>query len=153
MFYSYYQNNVCSLRIEANDEKITKITYADYQQDKNSNALIEEMICQLDEYFNGKRKDFDIEYELEQLPFRKRLYQIVQSIDYGMQKTNRQVLTEIGLSKGVSVVNRALFDNPLIILIPCHRVKNTLRRVRSHNYSDELYKYLIKIESSDENDR
>jgi methylated-DNA-[protein]-cysteine S-methyltransferase len=80
-------------------------------------------IRQLDEYFHGSRREFDIPLDLKtDTPFQRMVLQYVQQIPPGQTITYGQVAGALGDSERAIAVGQALAVNPLPILIPCHRV-------------------------------
>ncbi len=144
----YYEINNTVLYIESHDNYITRVKVV---EEVNSENLCDEIIkfkLQLDEYFSGKRKTFEINYKLEQLPFRTKLYQYISKIKYGESDNIKNILKYMNLQKGVSVITRAMYDNPLVLIIPCHRINNHLRRLVAYSYSKEFREYLLVLEGT-----
>ena len=84
--------------------------------------LCKEVIVQLDEYFKGKRKSFDIPLSIEGTEFRKKVWNTLRDIPYGETKNYFQIAESIGNPKAVRAVGQANKFNQLPIIIPCHRV-------------------------------
>ncbi len=144
--YDYYSIKEFIIYVEAINDEITKVKCVSKIMDANPSDTTEQCKAQLDEYFTGKRQSFDIKYKLDALPFRSKLYSLIQAIEYGKTTGAKQLLEQMGLNKGVSVILRATFDNPLQIIIPCHRVINPLRRVRAYNYDKNFREFLLSVE-------
>ncbi|MDO7282709.1 methylated-DNA--[protein]-cysteine S-methyltransferase [Shouchella clausii] len=80
-------------------------------------------ICgQLREYFNGLRVEFDADIDLIGTPFQLKVWKELQNIGYGKTKSYKDIAQAIGAPKAVRAVGGANNQNPLPILIPCHRV-------------------------------
>jgi methylated-DNA-[protein]-cysteine S-methyltransferase len=93
--------------------------YAPLQRDKE---LCKEVIVQLDEYFKGKRRDFDLPLSIDGTEFRKKVWRALQDIPYGEIRNYLQIAESIGNPKAVRAVGQANRFNQLPIIIPCHRV-------------------------------
>ena len=89
---------------------------------KKDSALCKEVRQQLEEYFSGKRLDFDLPLVMEGTPFRKKVWQALMEIPYGETRSYGEVATYIGNPKACRAVGGANNANNLPILIPCHRV-------------------------------
>ena len=89
---------------------------------KKDSALCKEVREQLEEYFSGKRLDFDLPLVIEGTPFRKKVWQALMEIPYGETRSYGEVATYIGNPKACRAVGGANNANNLPILIPCHRV-------------------------------
>lgn len=144
--YGYYKIEDFVLYIESIDNKITLVKVVDECLEENLSDMIIKFKVELDEYFARKRNSFSVEYCLDQLPFRKRLYMLITDIEYGSKSSVNSLLEAIGLSKGRSVIIRALYDNPLLLIVPCHRVINPLRRLQAHKYSKAFKEFLLEVE-------
>jgi len=86
------------------------------------NAVIERTRVQLDEYFAGTRRGFDLPLEPRGTEFQRRVWQRLTHIAYGDTTTYGALATDLGNSKGSRAVGLANGSNPIPIVIPCHRV-------------------------------
>jgi methylated-DNA-[protein]-cysteine S-methyltransferase len=77
---------------------------------------------QMQEYFDGTRKKFNLFYDLQGTTFQKKVWNELLKIPYGKAISYGQMAKKLGNSKLVRAVGRALSTNPLPIIIPCHRV-------------------------------
>ena len=78
--------------------------------------------AELDEYFGGRRRTFDIPLLTVGTDFQKSVWQALLEIPYGETRSYMQIAERIGTPKGVRAVAQALGANGISILIPCHRV-------------------------------
>jgi methylated-DNA-[protein]-cysteine S-methyltransferase len=87
-------------------------------------ARLDEVRRELDEYFEGRRRDFDLKIDLSLIttPFSKRLLQATARIPYGEVRTYRDMATAAGNALAVRAAGNALGHNPIPIVVPCHRV-------------------------------
>ncbi len=79
-----------------------------------------EVINQLEEYFSGSRQVFDLPLELAGTPFQLSVWKYLLTIPYGEIQSYKQVAT--ALNTNPRTVGRAIGDNPVPIIVPCHRV-------------------------------
>ncbi len=77
---------------------------------------------QLDEYFAGKRRVFDLTLAPKGAAFQMRVWEALKAIAFGEQKTYGAVAAELGLPKAARATGTAIGRNPVSIIIPCHRV-------------------------------
>lgn len=89
---------------------------------KEETALIREAKKQLDEYFSGKRKSFQLPLRPEGTPFQKKVWEALLTIPYGEVASYKQIAEKSGSPKGARAVGMANNRNPISIIIPCHRV-------------------------------
>jgi methylated-DNA-[protein]-cysteine S-methyltransferase len=90
-------------------------------------ARLDEVRRELDEYFEGHRRDFDLAIDLSLIrtPFTRRLLQATARIPFGETRTYRDMATAAGNPAAVRAAGNALGHNPIPIVIPCHRVLRT----------------------------
>jgi methylated-DNA-[protein]-cysteine S-methyltransferase len=90
-------------------------------------ARLDDVRRELDEYFEGRRHDFDLKVDLSLIktPFAKRLLQATARIPFGQTRTYRDMATAAGNPLAVRAAGNALGHNPIPIIVPCHRVLRT----------------------------
>jgi methylated-DNA-[protein]-cysteine S-methyltransferase len=98
-----------------------------------SPARLDAVRRELDEYFAGRRQDFDlpIDWALAS-PFGRRVLQATAAIPFGQVSTYGAVATEAGNPKASRAAGRALGANPIPIVVPCHRVIGTSGRLTGY---------------------
>lgn len=109
------------------------------------------VLRQLDEYFAGRRKDFDIPLDLERLtPFQRAVLQVTQAIPYGQVRTYGEVAAAVGKPKAARAVGRALGQNPVAVVIPCHRVIGADGSLHGYSGAGGLAtkRFLLELERS-----
>ena len=78
--------------------------------------------CQLDEYFSGERRQFDLALDLRGPEFYRRCWQALQRIPYGETRSYAQLAAAVGSPQASRAVGQANHHNPVAIIVPCHRV-------------------------------
>ncbi|PJB53694.1 MAG: cysteine methyltransferase [Bdellovibrio sp. CG_4_9_14_3_um_filter_39_7] len=89
---------------------------------RSNNNGQEKIQLQLDQYFQGKRKHFDLQLKFEGTSFQKEVWQALLEIPYGTVITYGELAQKIGRPRAQQAVGSAVGANPLPLLIPCHRV-------------------------------
>lgn len=84
--------------------------------------LVLTTIRQLQEYFAGTRKEFEIPLSPQGTPFQQRVWRELCRIPYGQTRTYGEVAAQIGKPGAARAVGQAANRNPIWLLIPCHRV-------------------------------
>lgn len=110
------------------------------------NVLLYDSICELNQYFFGQRKNFDIKLSYEGSPFEIKLYDYVRTIPYGETKTYEEVAEAIGEPNSTKAVINALSHNPIPVFIPDHRVIGSDGNLVSYVGSLELKKRFLDLE-------
>lgn len=78
---------------------------------------------ELDQYFRGKRRAFDVAFDLSPLtPFQRRVLAATARVPYGDVSTYARVAARAGSDKGSRAAGQALGANPIPIVVPCHRI-------------------------------
>lgn len=114
MIYKYTRNTpIGNLTITEEDGFITEINNTDIVYNDKS-ELIDKTFEQLDEYFNKKRKDFDIPIKLQGTDFQIKVWNELKNISYGTTKTYKEIATNIGNPKASRAVGNANNKNKLL---------------------------------------
>ena len=77
---------------------------------------------QLEEYFAGKRHQFDLALDLRGTEFQRRCWNELLRIPYGETRSYAQIARTVGSPRGFRAVGQANHRNPIAIIVPCHRV-------------------------------
>ncbi len=77
---------------------------------------------QLDEYFGGKRRHFEIEIAPDGTPFQRKVWRALTEIPFGATRSYGEIAARIGEPKASRAVGAANGRNPISIIVPCHRV-------------------------------
>jgi methylated-DNA-[protein]-cysteine S-methyltransferase len=77
---------------------------------------------QLQEYFQGRRKSFDLPLDLAGTPFQREVWQALLAIPFGVTSTYGEIARRCGRPQAVRAVGGAIGRNPVSIVVPCHRV-------------------------------
>ena len=85
-------------------------------------AAFKDVAWQLKEYFEGKRTEFDLPLVLEGTEFQMRVWNMLRKIPYGETTSYGKIARQIGSPDGARAVGLANGQNPIPIIIPCHRV-------------------------------
>lgn len=104
---------------------------------------------QLQEYFSGKRKSFDISLNIEGTKFQKSVWKALCDIPYGETRSYKEVAAAVNNIKAVRAIGQANRANNIPIIIPCHRViksDGTLGGFMGKNNDNSIKKFLIEFE-------
>ena len=120
---AYYTSPVGELMIESEDGKITTVNFLkDHKQDEGYRPIIEQCILELDEYFYKGRKFFNVELNPQGTEFQRRVWSELTTIPYGKTISYEALAVRLGNIKAIRAVGLANGQNPIAIIIPCHRV-------------------------------
>ena len=85
-------------------------------------TVLDVVARQLEEYFSGSRREFDIPMDMGGTDFQKKCWQALAGIPYGETRSYSDIAMLVGSPKGVRAVGMANHVNPIPIIVPCHRV-------------------------------
>ncbi|HEX2548323.1 MAG TPA: methylated-DNA--[protein]-cysteine S-methyltransferase [Gammaproteobacteria bacterium] len=125
-----YQNMWIKLKIEKN------------------NKVIIETINQLTEYFQGKRKIFDLPLTMHGTEFQLKTWEILQKIPYASTMTYAEQAEKLGNKNKARAVGAANSLNPLSIIVPCHRVIGANGKLTGFRGGLSQKKFLLELEKS-----
>src|SRR5664280_288544 len=103
---------------------------------------------QLEEYFSGKRREFDVPLVLPGTPFQQRAWAGLQMIPYGTTRSYKEQAETIGSPNAVRPVAKANGDNRIAIIIPCHRVIGADGDLTGYGGGLWRKQYLLNLEYS-----
>ena len=103
---------------------------------------------QIDEYFNGTRKLFEIPFKLNVPPFYKKVLLEVQKVKFGDVASYGKIAQMAGSNKATRVVGTANAKNPLPIIIPCHRIISSNGNIGGYSGGLDKKLYLLDHESN-----
>ena len=108
--------------------------------------LLYEAYKQINEYFAGKRKKFELPICCMGTTFQKQVWEELQRIPYGETRSYEDIAVAIGNPKAVRAVGQANNKNPLLIIVPCHRVVYKNGDISGFACGTEVKKYLLDLE-------
>ena len=148
-YYYTYELKEFKLTLVASTTYLKKVIINDdvkLDYENKEIDIIKKSFKEIKEYLEGKRKYFDIPFELEGTDFQKKVWLELLKIPYGEVITYKCLAKRINNPKAVRAVGGACNRNPLAIIIPCHRVIGSNGKLVGYRYSIELKKYLLDLE-------
>jgi methylated-DNA-[protein]-cysteine S-methyltransferase len=136
------------LGIEARAGAITRIVFhaSPHPSPPSVADVVVEARRQLDEYFEGRRKTFSLPLAPEGTPFQRLVWQALTEIAYGETVSYSQIAQRIGRPAAVRAVGAANGQNPIPIVIPCHRVIGADGRLVGFGGGLGVKQYLLGLE-------
>lgn len=127
---------------------ITTHPYHPKEEIYQETPVIKEAFRQLSEYFSGKRKTFNLPLLLKGTDFQKQVWQALLKIPFGETRSYKQIAEAIGNPKAVRAVGMANNKNPLLIVVPCHRVIGVNGKLVGYAVGLDKKEYLLRLEGS-----
>jgi methylated-DNA-[protein]-cysteine S-methyltransferase len=123
LYKAYYDSPVGIIEITGTEEGISSLIFVESKNDEEEYPdCIKNCLEQLDEYFEGKRKEFNVKLMVEGTEFQKSVWNKLRNIPYGKTASYKDIAQEIGNEKAVRAVGSTNGKNPISIIVPCHRV-------------------------------
>ena len=120
-----YQTELGAITVCADETAVTAVHFAkdnDCLLPENRSALTDSTAWQIQEYLAGRRREFDLPLRPAGTPFQQRVWSALMAIPYGEVRAYSEVAASIGNPRASRPVGSACGANPLLLLIPCHRV-------------------------------
>lgn len=102
---------------------------------------------QLNEYFAGRRKRFDLKLNFVGTPFQCRVWQALLTIPYGETRTYTEIARQIGNPTASRAVGAANGRNPISIVVPCHRLLGSTGKLTGYAGGLDAKAYLLALEA------
>jgi methylated-DNA-[protein]-cysteine S-methyltransferase len=96
--------------------------YGEFELVEDTDGQLEPVAEQLAQYFRRERERFEGEMDLRGTDFQKRVWLALQTIPYGETASYKHIAETIGSPKAVRAVGGANNQNPIPVIIPCHRI-------------------------------
>lgn len=113
---------------------------------EETSSVIERFKLQLNEYFLGTRRDFDLPIHWVGTAFQKQVWNALLKIPYGETRTYKDIAIRVNNLKGVRAVAQAIGANGLCIIVPCHRVVGSNHKLTGFAGGLDAKKELLKTE-------
>jgi methylated-DNA-[protein]-cysteine S-methyltransferase len=138
------------LELKGDAEGLASVLFKDEENDVVSEKIPKELkdaALQLQEYFEGNRKEFDLKLSPEGTDFQKRVWEELQQIPFGKTTSYQQMANTLGDPKVIRAAASANGKNPISIIIPCHRVIGSDGSLTGYAGGLHRKKWLLEFEN------
>jgi methylated-DNA-[protein]-cysteine S-methyltransferase len=125
LFNAYYQSPIGVIHLQADENYLLITSFMDGERPQNktiNSPVLQNTIQQLDDYFKGTLKAFDLPLKPQGTSFQQTVWKELLNIPYGQPITYLQLAKRLGNVKVIRAAASANGKNPMGIIIPCHRV-------------------------------
>jgi len=144
----FYKSPIGFLEIICqNDELISLKLVKNIGKSCVDTNIIKNIRLQLDEYFSQKRKKFDVKINPKGTDFQKLVWKTLEQIPYGQTKSYSQMAELIGNKNAQRAVGSACNKNPIMIIVPCHRVISKSGELGGFAYGGSVKQKLLNLEN------
>lgn len=145
---SYYKSPIGILEIICENNKLISLKLVNCcEKTPVETDFIKDIKKQLDEYFSGKRTIFDIKINPKGTDFQKLVWKELQKIPYGKTKSYSEIAAVAGNKNAQRAVGNAGNKNPIMIIVPCHRVISKSGNIGGFAYGNKIKLKLLGIEN------
>jgi methylated-DNA-[protein]-cysteine S-methyltransferase len=155
MFYTTHLSTpVGPLEITAEEDEIIEILFLEAKHKpspkrpitKETNEVIKKCVQELEAYFEGKIQTFTFRYKLRGTDFQVQAWQALEQIPYGTLITYGAQAKQIGNPKASRAIGLCNGNNPISIVVPCHRVVGANGNLTGYGGDLWVKEWLIKHE-------
>lgn len=145
----FYDTPIGKIGIAEEDGALTQLTF---RTELPAGIVLEEtpLIAQcrqqLEEYFAGKRKSFDLPLCPKGTEFQKKVWTALCEIPYGETRTYGEIAAAVGNPKAARAVGMANNRNPISVLVPCHRVIGSGGKLVGYGGGLDKKRFLLDLE-------
>jgi len=115
---------------------------------KGKIPILNQTLNQLREYFSGQRQCFQLQLDLKGTPFQSRVWEQLLDISYGCTVSYGEIASQINKSQASQAVGAAVGNNPIPIVVPCHRVLGYDGSLVGFSGGLPVKKKLLKLEGA-----
>lgn len=148
--FVYYESPVGRLALACDGEYITRAGFCPAEWTERIPQADAQILLrarrQLEEYFAGKRKTFDLPLRPSGTPFRLKVWKALLNIGYGETRSYRDLALAAGNAKASRAVGGANHANPIVVIIPCHRVIGADGRLTGYGGGLDKKTFLLELE-------
>lgn len=139
------------LELYASENYLTEIIFLNKKSVTTCNPehpVLKQAEKELEEYFSGERKSFDVPLELEGTEFQQEVWNALRTIPYGKAISYGELAKKLGDPNKMRAVGSANGKNPIPIIVPCHRVIRADNTIGGYSGGIERKKFLLKHEGA-----
>jgi methylated-DNA-[protein]-cysteine S-methyltransferase len=152
--YTEYESPLGKLLLAATDRGLCGLYFEEHKyfkgtqgwQRDDGHPRLRNAARQLDEYFTGRRKEFDIALDMPGTAFQRAVWNELSQLPFGATATYQAIAQRIANPKAIRAAGTAIGRNPVSIIVPCHRVVGTSGSLSGYAGGLERKRYLLAHE-------
>ncbi|WP_297090864.1 methylated-DNA--[protein]-cysteine S-methyltransferase [uncultured Draconibacterium sp.] len=147
-FTRYIPSPIGWLRLLSSEKALTSIKFVDACSNwsEQQPIILGQTAKQLEAYFQGNLKSFNLQLEPEGTLFQQKIWKLVQGIEYGATASYLEIARQSGSEKNTRAVGFANGKNPIPIIIPCHRIIGSSGKLTGYAGGIERKRWLLNHE-------
>ena len=145
----YYKSPIGVLEIELKNDIVLGLKVGESCDNiSEATGYFAEVAKQLDEYFAGKRTKFELNISPKGTEFQKKVWKKLLKIPYGKTMSYQEIAEAIGNPNVQRAVGSACNKNPILLIIPCHRVLSKTGKLTGFTCGVDRKEQLLKLEAN-----
>ena len=145
----YYKSPIGVLEIELKNDIVLGLKVVESCDNVSEvTGYFAQVAKQLDEYFAGKRTKFELNISPKGTEFQKKVWAELLKISYGKTKSYQEIAETIGNPNAQRAVGSACNKNPILLIIPCHRVVSKTGKLTGFACGIDRKEQLLKLEAN-----
>jgi methylated-DNA-[protein]-cysteine S-methyltransferase len=149
MYIDFIATPLGTLEIKASQLGVSSVIFSDLaldDQQRTQNKITNSCKQQLEEYFSGQRKKFDLPLDQQGTIFQKSVWACLLKIPFGQAASYQDIATMLENPRAVRAVGAANGKNPISIIVPCHRIIGSNKTLTGYAGGLERKSWLLKHE-------
>jgi len=144
----YYYSPIGRILLSEKAGLLTRLEFDDGSAcgDMGGSTVLDMSVKQLDEYFAGSRKVFSLPLGPEGTEFQKTVWSLLLDVGYGETAAYGDIAAGLKMDYGFRSIGQAIHENPISIIIPCHRIVGTDGEMTGYSGGLERKKFLLDLE-------
>lgn len=154
IYYSRFVSPVGPLLLAATEKGLYRVQFGAALPDEGAewlecSAKLAETTTQLGLYFAGELREFILTLDLRGTPFQIRCWEALCSIPYGATCSYGEIAEKVGRPRAFRAVGQANHDNPIAIIVPCHRVIGANGKLTGYGGGLSVKEKLLRLEAGE----
>ena len=147
--YGYYESPIGLIEVSGTGKVINTLYFVEERRgSEGSSAVVDEALIQLRTYFDAGLRHFDLPLAMSGTPFQKQVWQQLLTVNYGEMASYLDIANALENPKAVRAVGAANGQNPISIIVPCHRIIGSNGRLIGYGGGVWRKEWLLKHEGA-----
>lgn len=147
-YISFLETPIGNLRILSKGRGISEIKFVDFEVPEDPDVYTESAKTQLAEYFKGNRDVFNVELAANGTDFEQQVWTSLTNVKYGTTSTYGTIAEMMGDKHLAQAVGSANGKNPILIIVPCHRIVGLDNKLTGYSGGVDRKEWLLKHEGA-----